>query len=77
MKINLCHCQFVLMLLYIHSFLGPLPIGDGVRMCKRACCSGTSLRDIRKFRCLQSSKAVQNQPTDGEKSLDRRKSKFE
>jgi len=27
MKINLCHCQFVLMLLNIHFFLGPLPIG--------------------------------------------------
>jgi len=27
MKINLCHCLFVLMLLNIHSFLGPLPIG--------------------------------------------------
>jgi len=27
MKINVCHCQFILMLLNIHSFLGPLPIG--------------------------------------------------
>jgi len=27
MKINLCHCQFVLMLLNNHFFLGPLPIG--------------------------------------------------
>jgi len=27
MKINLCHCQFVLMLLNIHFFLGPLLIG--------------------------------------------------
>jgi len=27
MKINLCHCQFVLMLLNIHFFLEPLPIG--------------------------------------------------
>jgi len=26
-KINLCHCQFVLMSLNIHFFLGPLPIG--------------------------------------------------
>ena len=26
-QINLCHCQFVLMRLSIHSFLGPLPTG--------------------------------------------------